>query len=88
MTTDKATATGGERTYDVAILGGHLATYSLATVLAKQGVDVVLVDADDEGALIGATTVPYTAEVFFLLGRRWGVPENRIGAPRSRISPS
>jgi tetracycline 7-halogenase / FADH2 O2-dependent halogenase len=64
------------RKYDVIILGSHLAGSTLATVLAANGVDVLLVDAPgDTLDPAGETTVPYTAEVFFTLARRFGVPE-------------
>jgi FADH2 O2-dependent halogenase len=66
-------------TYDVAVLGGHLSAGLLGAVLARQGVRVLLVDApDDRSERSGETTVPYTAEVFLLLAKRFDVPE--IGA--------
>ena len=62
--------------YDVAILGKHLAAGLLATVLSAQGVRVLLVGAPGDAAdPAGETTVPYTAEVFLLLARRFNVPE-------------
>jgi len=62
--------------YDVAILGRHLATGLLAAVLSRNGVRVLLVDgAQDAAQPAGETTVPYTAEVFFTLASRFGVPE-------------
>jgi FADH2 O2-dependent halogenase len=62
--------------YDVAVLGCHLASCLLAAVLARSGVRVLLVDgADDTVQAAGETTVPYTAEVFFTLARRFDVPE-------------
>jgi tetracycline 7-halogenase / FADH2 O2-dependent halogenase len=68
-----------EEKYDVALVGAHLATNLLAAVLAKSGVRVLLVDAEaDATAAAGETTVPYTAEVFFTLARRYDIPE--IGA--------
>lgn len=64
------------KTYDVIVLGAHLAGGLLATVLARNGVDVLLIDAPgDTTAVAGETTVPYTAEVFFTLAARFGVPE-------------
>ncbi|WP_344888578.1 hypothetical protein [Actinomadura meridiana] len=63
-------------TYDVALLGAHLATGLLGAILAGQGLRVLLVrSAADADELSGETTVPYTAEVFLLLARRFGVPE-------------
>lgn len=62
--------------YDVAVLGNHLATSLLAAILAQRGLRVVLVPADgDRGLPCGETTVPYTAELFFLLGAKFGIPE-------------
>jgi FADH2 O2-dependent halogenase len=65
--------------YDVAILGSHFAPAILAAILARQGVRVLLADAEgDRTEPSGETTVPYTSEVFRLLADRFGVPE--IGA--------
>ncbi|MCL7424519.1 hypothetical protein [Streptomyces sp. YS415] len=62
--------------YDVAILGGTLAGGLLGAVLSKQGVRVLLVPAaHDRTEASGETTVPYTAEVFLLLAKRFGIPE-------------
>ncbi|MBO0819952.1 MAG: hypothetical protein J2P26_03785, partial [Nocardiopsaceae bacterium] len=62
--------------YDVAIVGRHLATSLLAAILAKNGVRVALVSVPaDAGEPAGETTVPYTADLFFLLGNRFGLPE-------------
>jgi FADH2 O2-dependent halogenase len=62
--------------YDVAIVGRHLATGLLAAILAKNGVRTALIPASDDAAVpAGETTVPYTAELFFLLGNRFGIPE-------------
>ncbi|MEU3737508.1 hypothetical protein AB0E78_10600 [Streptomyces sp. NPDC032198] len=62
--------------HTVAVLGAHLGGGMLAAVLARAGVDVVLVDAPhDATAPAGESTVPYTAEVFELLARRFDVPE-------------
>jgi tetracycline 7-halogenase / FADH2 O2-dependent halogenase len=65
--------------YDVAILGSHLGSCLLAAILARHGVRVLLVDgAQDTTQVCGETTVPYTAEVFFTLAKRFDMPE--IGA--------
>ena len=62
--------------YDVAILGKHMAAGLLGAVLSAQGVRVLLVGAPaDADQPAGETTVPYTAEVFLLLARRFNVPE-------------
>ncbi|MFI0480117.1 NAD(P)/FAD-dependent oxidoreductase [Actinomadura sp. 9N215] len=62
--------------HDVVVLGGHLATGLLAAVLARHGVRVALVPTSgDRDVPSGETTIPYTAELFFLLGARFGIPE-------------
>ncbi|GAA1507196.1 tryptophan 7-halogenase [Sphaerisporangium rubeum] len=62
--------------YDVAVLGAHLGGCLLAAVLARHGLRVLLVDApSDSDEFAGETTVPYTAEVFFTMARRFGMPE-------------
>jgi FADH2 O2-dependent halogenase len=62
--------------HTVAVLGAHLGGGMLAAVLARAGVDVVLVDSPHDAEVpAGETTVPYTAEVFELLARRYDVPE-------------
>jgi len=62
--------------YDVAVLGDHLSCGLLAAVLARQGLSVLLAGSGEDGEeAAGETTVPYTAEVFTLLARRYGVPE-------------
>ncbi|MGW4407538.1 NAD(P)/FAD-dependent oxidoreductase [Nonomuraea sp. NPDC004702] len=62
--------------FDVAVLGTHLGCAVLAAILAKQGVRVLLVDAaPGQEEFAGETTVPYTAEVFFTLARRFDIPE-------------
>jgi FADH2 O2-dependent halogenase len=65
-----------EEKYDVALVGAHLASNLLAAVLARHGLRVLLVDSEaDASAPAGETTVPYTAEVFFTLARRFDIPE-------------
>ena len=65
-----------EEKYDVALVGAHLASNLLAAVLARHGLRVLLVDSEaDATTPAGETTVPYTAEVFFTLARRYDIPE-------------
>lgn len=65
-----------EEKYDVALVGAHLASNLLAAVLARRGLRVLLVDCEaDARTPAGETTVPYTAEVFFTLARRFDIPE-------------
>jgi tetracycline 7-halogenase / FADH2 O2-dependent halogenase len=62
--------------YDVAILGGTASAGLLGAVLSSQGVRVLIVGAaNDRSEASGETTVPYTAEVFLLLAKRFRVPE-------------
>lgn len=71
-----AAAADPAETYDVAVLGGHLSGGLLGAILARQGLKVLLVDAPgDRTERSGETTVPYTAEVFLLLAKRFDVPE-------------
>ena len=65
-----------DTTYDVAVLGGHVASALLAAVLARQGVAVLLLDAGPAGHVpAGEDTVPYGAEIFALLADRFGLSE-------------
>ncbi|HET8660527.1 MAG TPA: hypothetical protein VFM55_16180 [Micromonosporaceae bacterium] len=65
-----------DTTYDVAILGNHLASGLLAAILARHGVRVVLMGAPaDQVEPSGDSTVPYTTAVFQLLAERFEVPE-------------
>ena len=71
-----AAAGPAPRRHDVAILGNHFATALLAAILARSGVKTVLVPTEaDPGLPAGETTVPYTAELFFLLASKFDVPE-------------
>lgn len=71
-----ATTESAPASYDVAVLGSHLAANLMAAILAEHGGRVVLVDtAGDHARPVGETTVPYTSEVFSLLAQRFSVPE-------------
>lgn len=73
--TDSDTQAGARRDYDVAVLGCHLSTGLLAAILARNGIRTALIPTEaDQQFPAGETTVPYTAELFFLLGSRFGVP--------------
>jgi tetracycline 7-halogenase / FADH2 O2-dependent halogenase len=70
------TAPERDRPADVVVLGSHLATALLATILARHGVRVTLVPTErDRDTPTGETTIPYTAELFFLLASRFDIPE-------------
>jgi FADH2 O2-dependent halogenase len=76
------------RTVDVAVLGSHVTTNLLAAILARHGLTVALVPMPgDADAPAGETTVPYTAELFLLLGTRFDVPEIADLAMFDRLPP-
>lgn len=75
MTSSAEPGTPASR-YDVAIVGSHLSTALLAAILARHGVKTILIPTEsDRHTPAGETTVPYTAELFFLLGSKFGLPE-------------
>jgi FADH2 O2-dependent halogenase len=62
--------------YDVVILGSGLTGSVLATILAKQGLDVLVLDsAVHPRFAIGESTIPQTSQLFSLLAKQWKVPE-------------
>jgi FADH2 O2-dependent halogenase len=62
--------------FDVAILGNGLSGSLLATILGKQGVSVVLIDADQHPRFaVGESTIPHTSLVVSLLAEKYGLPE-------------
>lgn len=64
------------RTREVVLAGSGLAVDLLAAILARGGLDVtVRPESDGTPAKAGVTTVPYTAELFYLLAARFDVPE-------------
>ncbi|MFJ2813268.1 NAD(P)/FAD-dependent oxidoreductase [Streptomyces sp. NPDC087294] len=78
--------------YDVALIGSGLAGGILGTVLARNGVRVLLLDATTHPRFaVGESTIPYTSAMAEVIAERYGVPE--VGAlasfagVRSRISP-
>ncbi|MFL6136594.1 MAG: hypothetical protein ACJ74O_02200 [Frankiaceae bacterium] len=67
---------GATRALDVAIVGSHLTSNLLAAILARHGLSVALVEQGDETTVpADDNTVPYTAELLYALGSRFGVPE-------------
>lgn len=77
-TTARARVADPAETYDVAVVGGQLAPSLLAAVLARNSMNVLLIDGPSSAdRAAGETTVPYTAEVFFTLAARFGLPELR-----------
>jgi FADH2 O2-dependent halogenase len=62
--------------HDVAVLGAGLAGSMIAACLARQGVDVLVVDAGQHPRFaIGESTIPYTSMMMRLVSERYDVPE-------------
>lgn len=65
-----------EHSFDVAILGSGLSGSLLGAVLAKQGVRVVLIDAEVHPRFaVGESTIPHTSLLISLLAEKYGMPE-------------
>ncbi|HWR48359.1 MAG TPA: tryptophan 7-halogenase, partial [Pseudonocardiaceae bacterium] len=66
----------GQHVYDVAIVGSGLAGTILGACLARNGADVVLIDADTHPKFtIGESTIPFTSMMMRLIAERYQVPE-------------
>lgn len=62
--------------YDVAVLGSGLSGSVMATILAKQGYSVLLVDARAHPRFVlGESTVPRASALLAILGKLYDVPE-------------
>jgi len=62
--------------HDVAILGAGIAGSILASVLARNGAKVLLLDAGSHPRFaIGESTIPYTSVLLKVVAARYGVPE-------------
>lgn len=62
--------------YDVAILGSGLSGSVMATVLAKQGYSVLLIDAKEHPRFVlGESTVPRASALAAILGGLYDIPE-------------
>src|SRR5579863_2307662 len=62
--------------FDVAILGGGLSGSMLGAILAKQGVNVVIIEEDVHPRFaVGESTTPHTSLLISLLAERFGMPE-------------
>ena len=73
--------------FDVAILGSGLSGSMLASILAKKGVSVVLIDAGTHPRFaIGESTIPHTSLLTLLLAQKYGVPELENIAYPDRIA--
>lgn len=65
-----------QHVYDVAIVGSGLAGTILGACLARNGADVVLIDADTHPKFtIGESTIPFTSMMLRLISERYHVPE-------------
>lgn len=62
--------------YDVAILGSGMAGGLLGSVLARNGVKVLLIDAGTHPRFaVGESTIPYTSVLARIIAERYQVPE-------------
>jgi tetracycline 7-halogenase / FADH2 O2-dependent halogenase len=63
-------------TFDVVVLGSGLAGSVLASCLARNGADVLILDSDTHPRFaIGESTIPYTSMMMRLVSERYNVPE-------------
>ena len=62
--------------FDVAILGNGLSGSMLGTILGKNGISVVLIDADQHPRFaVGESTIPHTSLVVSILAEKYDLPE-------------
>ncbi|WP_067651957.1 NAD(P)/FAD-dependent oxidoreductase [Nocardia harenae] len=62
--------------YDVAILGAGIAGSTLAAILARQDLSVLLIDAGVHPRfVVGESTIPHATTTMRVLAERYGVPE-------------
>lgn len=65
-----------KRDFDVAILGNGFSGSLLATILGKQGISVVLIDADQHPRFaVGESTIPHTSLLISVLAEKYDLPE-------------
>lgn len=65
--------------HDVVILGSGVAGTIIAACLARNGVDVLVLDAGQHPRFaIGESTIPYTSMMMRLVAERYGVPELKL----------
>jgi FADH2 O2-dependent halogenase len=65
-----------EHRFDVAILGSGMSGSMLAAILARQGLRVVLMDAEVHPRfVVGESTIPHTSLLISLLAEKYGMPE-------------
>lgn len=76
MLNESSTAPGPDHRHDVVVVGTGIAGGILAACLARNGADVVLVDAGTHPKFaIGESTIPFTSVMMRLLAERYDVPE-------------
>jgi len=62
--------------FDVAILGSGMSGSTMAAVLAKRGVSVLLLDGEVHPRFaVGESTIPHTSLLISLLAEKYGMPE-------------
>ena len=62
--------------FDVIVLGSGLAGSVLASCLARNGAEVLILDTDTHPRFaIGESTIPYTSMMMRLVSERYDVPE-------------
>jgi tetracycline 7-halogenase / FADH2 O2-dependent halogenase len=65
--------------HDVVIIGSGLAGTITAACLARNGIDVLVLDAGKHPRFaIGESTIPYTSMLMRLVSERYGVPEIKL----------
>jgi tetracycline 7-halogenase / FADH2 O2-dependent halogenase len=79
--------------FDIAIVGSGIGGTLLASILARQGVQVLLIEAASHPRFaIGESSIPETTFGMRVLARRYGVPEIENlathGAVRRHVSPA
>lgn len=76
-----------DRTCDVVVLGSGIGGSTVAAVLARQGVDVVLVDAARHPRFaLGESTIGETSFLLRILAARWDVPELALVTTRRGLA--
>jgi len=62
--------------FDVAILGTGMSGTILGAILARKGVDVVMIDEKPHPRFtVGESTIPHTSLLLSILAERYGIPE-------------
>jgi len=75
--------------FDVVIIGSGLSGAMLAAILAKHGVDVVLIDSGTHPRFaVGESTIPHMSLLLSVLAERYGVPEIEHLAYPDRVAQS